>query len=587
MGLQERITYDASALLQMLEGRLDQLKVFQFDGRYRSLLGDAFIRRLGDWERNIRSRKDDPFTLVVCGEFKRGKSSLINALLGEDVVPTNVTTETVTLNRISYGVHSNEAVLAGGRCMRLSDEELCRDRLEALQRQIGEPIRLIQMKRPIPLLKQVTIVDTPGLGDSLNDFSEQVEAALQQADAVVYVFSVSYPLSQAEQLFLKTSILPQKYTDLFLVGNYADLMRNEEELQRIRQMLTDRVQGLLPGQPFWLLSALDEQCFKLEEERPNERLADHLHRNFEKFREVIDRRTREKKDTAVPDRMQRMLRGMAEDLGGSLAAMEEGLAMSSQEVRQAMDELEKQCEKQAKVQQEAAAGIDQLVKEMQAEAYTWMGGLLDRLQKETDALSGVPAEQLIKYYSFYCIDTLQEAMDRCLERHTLKLYDWLEEISEELTQALSRHMPKSRYHFRFSLDNQTWTKGDNVSYVISKLPFNAFIGLVADGIAGTMRQKEMNAKAPEILQKIREQYGSLRMSSLTAVEDTYQKMAGKVKEQLEGYYSGQVETAKEQMEQSAMVARQDEAKKDEIRAAIAQIRDCLAQLEGPLSGYGA
>ena len=264
MGLQERITYDAGAIVQMLESRLDQLKVFQFDGRYRSLLGDAFVRRLADWEKNIRSRKDDPFTLVVCGEFKRGKSSLINALLGEDVVPTNVTTETVTLNRISYGVHSNEAVLSGGRCMRLSDEELRRDSLEALQRQIGEPIRQIQLKRPIPLLKQVTIVDTPGLGDSLNDFSQQVEAALQQADAVVYVFSVSYPLSQGEQLFLKTAILPQKYTDLFLVGNYADMMRNEDELKRIRQMLTERVQGLLPGQRFWLLSALDEQCLQME-----------------------------------------------------------------------------------------------------------------------------------------------------------------------------------------------------------------------------------------------------------------------------------------------------------------------------------
>ena len=59
-----------------------------------------------------------------------------------------------------------------------------------------------------------------------------------------------------------------------------------------------------------------------------------------------------------------------------------------------------------------------------------------------------------------------------------------------------------------------------------------------------MRQKEMDAKAPDILEKIRKQYASLRQSALMAVEDTYQKMAGKVKEQLEGYYSGQVDTAK-------------------------------------------
>ena len=138
--------------------------------------------------------------------------------------------------------------------MRLKDEDLERDNLEELIKEIGEPIQQIEIKRPIEILKDVTIIDTPGLGDSLKDFSDLVDHALRQADAVIYVFSVSYPLSQAEQLFLKAEVLPQRYTDLFLVGNYCDVLRDKNDYDRMEQLLQQRVEGVLPGQKFWMVS---------------------------------------------------------------------------------------------------------------------------------------------------------------------------------------------------------------------------------------------------------------------------------------------------------------------------------------------
>ena len=87
--MQNRITWDPDEMIRLLENQLDRLKVFRFDSRYRSLLGEGFTELLARWEKDILSRRDDPFTLVICGEFKRGKSSLINALLGEDVTPVN------------------------------------------------------------------------------------------------------------------------------------------------------------------------------------------------------------------------------------------------------------------------------------------------------------------------------------------------------------------------------------------------------------------------------------------------------------------------------------------------------------------
>ena len=183
-GIENRITYDPDEITRLLENQLDKLKVFRFDSRYRSLLGESFINLAARWEKDILSRRNDPFTLVVCGEFKRGKSSLINALLGEDVTPVNVMPETVTLNRIIYGPHSNEAVLPGGKKLQLSDEEMQRENLEALMRQTGFSFRQIELQRPVDFLKQPAVVGTPGLGGSLQDFCGVVGGALAPAAPV-------------------------------------------------------------------------------------------------------------------------------------------------------------------------------------------------------------------------------------------------------------------------------------------------------------------------------------------------------------------------------------------------------------------
>lgn len=393
-GIENRITYDPDEITRLLENQLDKLKVFRFDSRYRSLLGESFINLAARWEKDILSRRNDPFTLVVCGEFKRGKSSLINALLGEDVTPVNVTPETVTLNRIIYGPHSNEAVLPGGKKLQLSDEEMQRENLEALMRQTGFSFRQIELQRPVDFLKQTAVVDTPGLGDSMQDFGGLVEEALAQADAVVYVFSVNYPLSQTEQLFLKTMIVPQKYTDLLLVGNYLDVLNSEEDYERMRSLLVSRIQNLLPGQEPWLLSALDERCRQLREERPNPQMEAQLGERFDRFREELNRLVEAKKETILPDRMQRLARGMIAELSESLTALEDGLSMSSQDVKAAMERVQEQKESQIRTQEETGRRIDRLIDSMKTESRMWMGELLDDMQQEAGTLTDIPAAEL-------------------------------------------------------------------------------------------------------------------------------------------------------------------------------------------------
>src|SRR5579872_1696464 len=63
-----------------------------------------------------RRLSEHRFTVAVVGEFKTGKSTFVNALLGVDVVPTDVVPATATLNRMTYGLESSiEVVYKDGR----------------------------------------------------------------------------------------------------------------------------------------------------------------------------------------------------------------------------------------------------------------------------------------------------------------------------------------------------------------------------------------------------------------------------------------------------------------------------------------
>ena len=71
-----------------------------------------------------------------------------------------------------------------------------------------------------------------------------------------------------------------------------------------------------------------------------------------------------------------------------------------------------------------------------------------------------------------------------------------------------------------------------------------------------------------------------------AVSSVYGKLGENAKKQLAEYYGEKIHAAQEQVEQSAMVARQDEERKEQIREAVAEIRRILGQIQKELEGEG-
>lgn len=574
MSIQDRITASTEDTVLHLEQTLDRLGRFRYDSTYKNLLGESLVSRMERWDSDIRARKKDPFTVVVAGEFKRGKSSFINALLKEQIVTTDVTPETVTINSLRYGIYKSEAILSGGRRLKLNDDELSRSALEKLMEEVGEPIRQLELWRPNELLRDIRIIDTPGLNDVSGDFDPLVAEALTQADAVVYIYSVSYPLSRSEQMFLKYAILPQNYTKLFLVGNYGDLAETEDALQRILSSLRKRTELLLPNEPTYIISALDELCRVLGKARPCEELAPALEKGFEEFRRDLAALMEEKKSVIAADRMLRLTRVMVKELRDDLNNLEKGMEMDAVQLSAEREKLE--AEKSAHIQNLEAAQkkAESLVDSMKLEADEWTGAVVQRLEQEN--LSDYSAQDLYQYYSYYCIDTLQTAVRACLEQHREELLEEMSGISDELGKNLAGfYTADDTFIFRLSLDNNTWTKGDSVTLVISQLSGNALVSSLTELAGSLVRKNELEGDKGVLLGSIRKKYPALRAELDAFIAQQYRSLVQSAKALLEEHYQSLIDRAEAVVGEYEESAKKSEEEKSRTTSAVAELRAVL------------
>lgn len=590
MNIFDRITVDDSELFTYLEAELDKLQPFQYDSKYRMLLGNDIFNKMNLWEKNIRKQKDVPITLVVCGEFKRGKSSLINAILGEEVVTTNITTETITVNRISYGEHSNEIILKGGKRIALLDEELKCEKLSNIIKEISveEKITTLELKRPIEILKNITIIDTPGLGDSIKDFTKEVEFALAQADAVIYVYSVAYPLSVQEQFFIKTAIKTQKYTDLYLVANSTDILEDEEECNRMAQTSYERIKEILPAEKPYMLSALDERSRQLEKKRPNEELCSYLEANFDKLREDLNYLIETKKNIVVTDRIQRMINAMLVDLENDIDVINKGLSVSIEELKKKKEELASQKADKSEEQERILSEIDKKAEIYRGQAVGWISAFVDCMEKDADDLTSFSTQDIKKYYSVFCVETLQKAMDCCREHFAETLYNEMESISTELVKAYTMSGDKANVNFKFAVSNSTWTKGDTLAFANAAFQgnvgsFRGEIHLLVDFVSGLLRQKELKDNKDEVIKNIKEQYSQLKATVIPSISEGYKEMAENAKKQLVDFFWNEKNVLENSLAHTEEIARQDEAKKAEIKAAVDEISAIMESIKAELS----
>jgi ribosome biogenesis GTPase A len=172
--------------------------------------------------------RQNRFNLVVLGAFKRGKSTLINALLGEAVLPVAIIPLTSVVTILTYGERlSIEVRFLTGERRQIAQAELVDYITEKGNPGNRKGVKEVEIAYPSEYLRDgVRIIDTPGVGSVYSHNTEVAYNYLPQGDAAVFVVTVDPPLSAAEREFLRD--IREYVHKLFFVLNKIDYVAEAE-----------------------------------------------------------------------------------------------------------------------------------------------------------------------------------------------------------------------------------------------------------------------------------------------------------------------------------------------------------------------
>lgn len=189
-----------------------------------------------------RERLARPLTIAIMGEFSAGKSTFVNALLGQAVAPMGVLPTTSTINVFRRGPTGGATVhYRDGRIAMLDPDEV-EPFLHGLDDAAASRIRHVEIERTGGRTGEALVVDTPGL-NALDAFHEQVAREfLDEADAVVWLFSATRSGAATEAGMLQS--LRAGGRQVLGVLNKVDTL-DEHEKKELAEYLRDQLGEVL------------------------------------------------------------------------------------------------------------------------------------------------------------------------------------------------------------------------------------------------------------------------------------------------------------------------------------------------------
>ena len=163
---------------------------------------------------------DELFLIVVVGEFNSGKSSLVNALLGEKVLAEGVTPTTSRVTLVKWGPEIGEHIEEGS---------------------------FATFTHPLPLLQQINIVDTPGTNAVIREHERLTDEFVPRSDLVLFVTSADRPMTESERQFLVRIKAWGKKVVIAL--NKADILEDDKSRAEVRGFVLQHAQDVLGVTP--------------------------------------------------------------------------------------------------------------------------------------------------------------------------------------------------------------------------------------------------------------------------------------------------------------------------------------------------
>ena len=199
---------------------------------------DAQVAAVSDLSGRLKGKQ---IVISVFGQFKRGKSTLINSILKEQILPVGIIPVTSVVTRIEYGeiaarVHFEE------NQNYVDIEEINQFVNEKHNPNNTKKVKSVSLWYPSEFLKNgIVLVDTPGVGSIHMHNTDAAYSCIKESDAVIFLLSVDSPVNQIESEFL--SSIKKHIQKIYFAVNKVDLL-SENELNEYLEYSKDVISQL-------------------------------------------------------------------------------------------------------------------------------------------------------------------------------------------------------------------------------------------------------------------------------------------------------------------------------------------------------
>jgi uncharacterized tellurite resistance protein B-like protein len=437
-GLEQKISYIQLEKFQQFRIRLAEIASALFElveqGVEQEILPEVLRDEAVQVSGKINSQR---FRVAVVGEFSQGKSTVLNALLGEEIQPVRAIPCNGNITVLRYG--EKQRVICRYKDGREEEvppgkyQELASISQEAALSNIAEELSKSEIQEIVfehPGLElcrhQVEIVDSPGL----NEHPERTSIThqlLQNTDAVIFLANASRPFTQSEMELLKSirqqlqgSGSDQPVENLFVLVNFMDLLRRDADREHVKQRANNFLHGESP-----IISRQNRLHFISAQAALDAMLEgrdDEYLQIFRKFTQAIQVFLTEERGSFVmrqmTERLERLVQETRVGLKQNLDLLEGQIRLSESEQSQIIEQIGAASGREVKLRLLRDDLVDEALEAIGEAWEEWLEGLEDRIaEKSADWTSEAEEkEKILQDFANQFSQDLSTDLDAWLEK---------------------------------------------------------------------------------------------------------------------------------------------------------------------------